>query len=486
MIPRKGVVNMRATWSDFCAIAPSPELKARMKTELTELREGAATPLSAQVSISRQPRWLGFDDGTILPPSEYPLGTPPQTIRNAALERAPLRGAVRVIVVLAQFSDRKLSQPAKHYQDLFFSTGVLPHGSVKEYYREVTNGLVDLTGQVVGPFTLPQTAAWYANGNFGIGKPTGTPRANIMAKDAAVAANPTVDFKPYDNDGNGFVDAFVVVHAGPGGEATGNAGDLWSHKWTLPTAFSADGTKIFAYLTIPDDAKIGVSAHELGHLLFGFPDLYDTDYTSEGVGNWCLMGGGSWNGGGDIPAHPSAWCKASQGWATVTNVTAPGSLSLPDVKTGHTVHRLWKDGTGGKEYFLLENRQKTGFDAELPAGGLLVWHVDEQQPSNSDETHYMVGLVQADGNRDLELDRNRGDAGDPYPGSGNNRTFNGGSTPSSRSYAGQETNVALSDISPAGPTMTATVAVSPHAASLADAVAALEQRVAALEARVGG
>ena len=72
-------------------------------------------------------------------------------------------------------------------------------------------------------------------------------------------------------------------------------------------------TKIYAYLTVPEDCRIGVCAHELGHLLFGFPDLYDTDYTSEGVGNWCLMGGGSWNGGGDIPAHPSAWCKVEPG-----------------------------------------------------------------------------------------------------------------------------------------------------------------------------
>jgi immune inhibitor A len=483
----------RAVWSDFCAIAPSPELNARWKTELTQLRgEGAGTPLSGQVSISRDPRWLGFDDGTILPPSEYPLGTPPHTIRNAALERAPLRGVVRVIVVLAQFSDRPLGKPKSHFENLFFSTGVLPHGSVKEYYREATNGLVDLTGEVVGPFTLPQTAAWYANNNFGIGKPTGTPRANVMARDAAIAANPTVNFKPYDNDVNGYVDAFVVVHAGRAGEETGNPGDIWSHKWTLPSVFNADGTRIYAYLTIPDDAKIGVSAHELGHLLFGFPDLYDTDYTSEGVGNWCLMGGGSWNGGGDIPAHPSAWCKATQGWASVSNVTAPGTLTIPDVKTSHAVHRLWQDGAAGQEYFLLENRQKTGYDAQLPGAGLLVWHIDERQPSNTDETHYMVGLVQADGKRDLELDRNRGDAGDPYPGSAGNRTLDGDSTPSTKSFAGQETNVALTDISASGPTMTATVSVSPVVtppvvddAPLEEVVASLARRVAALEAAVG-
>jgi immune inhibitor A len=363
-------------------------------------------------------------------------------------------------VVLVQFSDHAMAQTAAHFNDLFFSTGVLPHGSVKEYYREVTNGLVDIVGEVVGPYQLPQTLAWYANGNFGIGRPSGTARANIMAHDAAVVADPHVNFAPYDNDGNGFVDAFIVVHAGSGGEQTGNSGDIWSHKWTLPSAYSADGKQIFAYLTIPEDARIGVCAHELGHLLFGFPDLYDTDNTSEGVGNWCLMGGGSWNGNGDIPAHPSAWCKINQGWASTTNVTTGGTLTIPDVKNSHNVHRLWKGGAGGSEYFLLENRQRTGYDAQLPGDGLLIWHIDESQPGNTDENHYKVGLVQADGKRDMELDHNRGDGGDPYPGSSANTVFNKSSTPNSKSFAGADTCVSVSGISASGPTMTATVAVS--------------------------
>ena len=122
-----------------------------------------------------------------------------------------------------------------------------------------------------GPFRLPQTLAWYANANFGIGKPTGTPRANIMARDAAVAADPTVTFGPYDNDGNGFVDAFIVIHAGSGGEQSGNSGDIWSHKWTLPDAYTADTTKIYAYLTVPEDSRIGVCAHELGICSSAFP-----------------------------------------------------------------------------------------------------------------------------------------------------------------------------------------------------------------------
>jgi len=450
-----------AVWSDFCAVAPSPELKQQMKTQLERARSRSA---SAQAfGLARKPRWSGFDDGVIIPPDEYPAGTSQSVIKRAALDRAPLRGAVRVIVVLADFSDKPMTQSTAHFNDLFFSSGVLPHGSVKEYYAEATGGLVDIVGEVKGPYRLPQTLAWYANNNFGIGKPTGAPRANIMAKDAAVAANADVNFGPYDNDGNGYVDAFIVVHAGGGGEQTGSSGDIWSHKWTLPSAFNADGTKIFAYLTVPEDSRIGVCAHELGHLLFGFPDLYDTDYTSEGVGNWCLMGGGSWNGGGDIPSHPSAWCKVNQGWATVSNVTTNGIISIPDVKNSHAVHRLWTNGGSGSEYFLMENRQKTGYDAQNPAAGLLIWHIDENQPGNTDENHYQVGLVQADGKRDLELDRNRGDAGDPFPGSANVTALTGSSTPSSNSYAGAATNVSVTNISASAATMAATVTVTTKA-----------------------
>jgi immune inhibitor A len=469
--------RLRTPDRELCAVAPSPQLRARLREQLDRLRADADVPLA----LAGDPRLPGFNDGLIRPPSSFPPGTPLRNIRTAAADRAPLRGQLRVIVVLVDFTDKQFEQPGSRFEDLFFSTGQIPTGSVTEYYQDVTGGLVSITGQVVGPFTMPQTLAWYANGNYGIGKPSGDARANILAQDAAKAANATVDFAPYDNDGNGYVDAFIVVHAGEGGEETGNPGDIWSHKWVLPEEYDADGTKIYAYLTIPENAKLGVAAHELGHLLFGFPDLYDIDYTSEGIGDWCLMSGGSWNGGGDTPAHPSAWCKAQQGWVDVENVTADATLTLPDVKTSRTVHRLWTDGADGQEYFLLENRQQAGFDAGLPAGGLLIWHIDESRESNEDENHYLVALMQADGSRDLELDVNRGDGGDPYPGWSSNTAFTGSSTPASTGYSGQDSLVAVTEISDSGDTMTATVSVHSTATPPPDDV---EQRLATLEARV--
>jgi len=438
-----------------CTVAPSPELKERIKAELASIRASSKSLPFVRVGEPQRP---GLNDGIIIPPEEFPLGTPMSTMRAAAADRAPLAGVVRVIVVLVDFSDKHMTQTAAHFQQLFFSTGVIPTKSVREYYTDVTHGIIDIQGQVVGPFRMPQTLAAYAHGASGLG--AALPNASTMARDALVAADASVNFAPFDNNGDGFVDAFIVIHAGAGGEVTGNSGDIWSHKWTLAGgAKTVDGTKVFGYLTVPEDARIGVCCHELGHLLFGFPDLYDTDGTSEGIGNWCLMAGGSWGGGGNTPVHPSAWCKANQGWASVDNRTSNGPMSFPDVKTSHSVTRLWKDGAPSSEYFLVENRQQTGFDASLPAPGLLVWHIDESVSSNTNEAHYKVALMQADGKRDMELDHNRGDGGDPYPGSSGNTAFTNTSTPNSKSYSGASTCVSITGISASAAVMTANVQV---------------------------
>jgi immune inhibitor A len=463
-----------------CAVAPHPALREKINRVVRAAAAAGDLPAALSMRAS-EPRAYGLNDGVILPPGHFPLGTAPSVIRSAAGARAPLRGTLKVIIVLVDFFDKPMTQSQAHYSDLFFSLGVMPTKSVREYYREVTNGLIDLQGEVVGPLRMPQALATYAHGASGLS--TATPNAQTMARDAAMAADPMVDFTPYDNDRNGFVDAFVVIHAGPGGEVTGNSGDIWSHKWVLDgSALNVDSTKIFAYLTVPEDCKIGVCAHELGHLLFGFPDLYDTDGSSEGIGDWCLMAGGSWGGGGDRPVHPSAWCKANQGWVSVDNRVGNGTVSIPDVKMSRVVHRLWKDGGGGDEYFLVENRQQTGFDTSLPGSGLLVWHVDEAQPGNTNENHYKVALMQADGKRQMELNVNRGDAGDPYPGTSHNNTFNATSKPNSKSYGDADTSVAVTEISASGPTMTARLDVK--AVSSSPDIAQLEARIAALEAKL--
>jgi immune inhibitor A len=448
--------KVRVSYSERCLVAPAPQLRARIRERLRQTSD-AGLVAGRRFALLPQNR-PGFNDGLIIPGTEFPLGTGVRTVRRAAAARAPLRGDVRVIVVLVDFADAPMTQSADHFRELFFSEGKIPTGSVREYFTEVSDSLIKLTGEVVGPYRLPRTLATYAGGGSGIDNPV--PNARTMARDAAQLANPDVDFTPFDNDGNGFVDAFIVIHAGEGAEETGNVNHIWSHKWVLPNgAFNADSTKIFGYLTVPEDCRIGVCAHELGHLVFGWPDLYDTDESSEGLGNWCLMAGGSWNGNGDIPAHPSAWCKMGQGWVTTVNRTSNAPLTIKDVKTSKTVLRLWKNGGASEEYFLVEHRRQTGYDRKLPGGGLLVYHIDDAVDGNDNENHPQVKLLEADNQAQLHNALNRGDDGDPYPGRSANKTLDKASSPHSKTYAGLDTCVAITNIRKVGATIKASVQV---------------------------
>jgi immune inhibitor A len=459
-----------------CFVAPHPDLQNRMRSAVNAARASADPAVAPRIGIRRVTK-PGLDDGTIFPPDAFPLGTPMRAIRSAAANRAPLHGNINVVVVLVDFSDKKMTTPVSHFEDLFFSRKKLPNGSVADYFDEVSNQAVQITGRVAGPFRMPQTIRAYAHKEAGTGDVL--PNARTMARDAALAAKPHVNFAPFDNDGNGFVDAFIVIHAGSGAEQTGdNDNDIWSHKWVLDgnTALAVNGKKIFAYLTVPEDARIGVCCHELGHLIFGWPDLYDVDDSSQGVGNWCLMGGGSWNGpsvgaqAGDVPAHPSAWCKKNQEWVTVTTPSANSSVTMDDVKTSRTILRLWKDGdTNSQEHFLAENRGRKGYDRALPGEGLLVWHIDDALDSNRDENHYKVALMQADGRRDLERSANRGDAGDSYPGTTGNTSITAKTNPSTRSYAGVDSSVAITKIKVSAGRVKATIAVKSTKAAKAAA-----------------
>ena len=208
--------------ADLCVVAPAPELKDKLLDQFERLRNRAAGLVGRNLSLA-SPDHVGLNDGLIYPGTYFPLGTTAAVAQRAALERAPLRGAVRVVVVLVDFDDKVMGDGASdRFEQLFFSTGELPHGSVKEYFADVSGGLIDIQGEVVGPYRMPQTIAAYAGGDNGL--QSARPNARTMADDAVTLAQADVDFTPYDNDGNGFVDAFIVVHAGRGGRGDGRSG----------------------------------------------------------------------------------------------------------------------------------------------------------------------------------------------------------------------------------------------------------------------
>src|SRR3954454_9806437 len=145
-----------------CLIAPHPDLKRRLNAEMERLKSTLnERVLKNKIKLGRNYKPVGFNDGLIYPGTLFPVGTSAEVARNAALNRAPLTGAVRVIVVLVDFSDQQMAETKSHYEELFFSLGVVGTGSVREYYREVTHSIVDIQGEVVGPYRLPLTLAEY-------------------------------------------------------------------------------------------------------------------------------------------------------------------------------------------------------------------------------------------------------------------------------------------------------------------------------------
>ena len=310
-----------------------------------------------------------------------------------------------------------------------------------------------MTGKVVPWIRASKPYSYYTNGASGTGSyPQNTPGLleEVLKKWTSVSGN---SFTPFDVNGDGYLDGLFLIHAGPGAETMASPAArkdaIWSHKWTLNAPYRKNRVAAYAYFTAPEDGKLGVFSHEFGHFL-GLPDLYDTTYRSHGIGDWCLMAGGSWGGNGSTPARMSAWCLERLKWITPTKVTAAGTLTLDTLANKKTECYRIEGGPAAKnEYILLENRQKTGRDAALPGHGLAVWHIDDTQSTNDNPLAYKVALVQADGRRDLELLKNEGDPADVFPGSMGVTKVLGSSAvhPHLRANNGAATTVSLTAIS---------------------------------------
>ena len=370
------------------------------------------------------------------------------------------------LIILVDFSDmqhetRFNAQP-EHFDTLLFSFGVRTPPSMADYYDETSYGQAYLIGQVTQWYRMPQLYSYYFDGQRGFGS---YPRnAQRLTEDAVLAADRDIDFTQYDNNGDGYVDALFVVHAGPGYEDTGNLNYIHSHAWVTSYQMDIDGVLVYGYSMEPEETgsgnlvTIGVFCHEFGHVL-GLPDLYDYDYDSQGVGGWSVMAGGSWGGGGAIPVHFDGWCRFQLGWAIPTTLVDNLSNEQIDaVEYSPDTYQLFSIGMPDPQYFLVENRRRELFDVSVPGDGLLIYHIDESQPNNNDQTRYKVAVEQADG--EFNLEHNFGaDNRDPWPGATDNRTFDDFSLPNAWLYDLGPSEVAVSNISDSDSVMFADLSI---------------------------
>ena len=447
------------------AMPPSPSLVERVSHE-------SGAQAAAILKGCPQPHLEGAPDGR-------GFGEP---LMLNGPNAAPMTNG-NILCVLIEFSDKPAQTSAVYFDSLLFGSAT---GTVKNYYKEVSYGAFDVVTvnypSAIGWQSAPQTYAYYCNGDNGMG--SYPQNSQKLFEDIIDLIDPVVDFSNYDLNSDGYVDAVMLVHTGSGAELTGNVNDIWSHAWGI-TPRLRDGKWLsryaiqpeYWYTPTPGDMTIGVFAHEMGHAYFGYPDLYDIDYSARGIGRWSLMSGGSWNGSlGNSPAHLDAWCRVKAGFASATNVASNlVNQAIPNVEQNSSgaIFRMWTNGGGGNQYFLVENRQKTGYDTGLPGAGLLIWHIDEAMttgnntdnanewyPGHTSSGHMRVALEQADGLWELEKNIDNGDTGDPFPGSTAKTSFNNLSTPSSDDYNLSSTLVSVSSISASGATMYADLAVS--------------------------
>jgi len=428
----------------------------------------------------------------IPPPPDGGIGVPPMSLPDWGIEAIgnpiPRTGDQKLLIILADFSDRAGLFTGQAWRQFFFGAG-----GFSDYYKETSYNRLRYTGDVVGLsggvpvlngsnvayVRLPNPLTYYADGMYGfkIG-PGQFPRNNGGVVYHALQALNTAgfDFSPYANPVTKMVENLVVVFAGSSHAYTGDAVNslrptAYRLTWAGGGKYTSSGGEVFDnYTFCPDQYgnltgqidRIGVCGHEQGHGL-GMPDLYDFSYTTSGTGKFDMMSYGTYGTtSGQRPFHFGAFSKDFVGWITPT-VFFSGShfIKLEPAESGANFIKLYPQGnTTSTEYFLLENRRPIGFDQDwLSASlcaGLVIWHVDQNivqnypnnvntLPSAGGPPHQGVIVVEADGRFDmLKPPINYGQCSDTWAVG---RTWDVNSTPDSKLWSGTDSRLSLTVLS---------------------------------------
>jgi len=346
------------------------------------------------------------------------------------------------------------------------------NGSVKKYFQDISNNLLTYTNIVTVYIRMKRPKSDYDDTSKDSGD-----QANLLIQDAIAilkelpnyATEITPAFSNLTADGDGNVLACNVFYAG------GNRGvwgyGLWPHAWGLYTVGAqalTPETAVFNYQITPigSSLELGTFCHENGHMLCGFPDLYDYGYDSTGgAGMFCLMDRG---GSGSNPVQVCAYLKRASGWATTVELSNSSSLTASlTASAGQDFNRFYRYEKPGvpTEYYLVENRQRAGRDTQLPASGIAIWHIDELGDRdnqsliyNTTHANYEATLVQADNLWHFESNANAGDANDLYSSgnvaAGYINAFSDATLPSAWWWDGSASGLVFGPFSTNGTTMT--------------------------------
>ena len=330
-------------------------------------------------------------------------------------------------------------------------------GSIRDYYRDNSNGIFVPTFDVVGPVQVNRSQ-YYANG---------TQNGVQLMIDACTAADSQVNFSDYDVDGDGVVDMIYFIFAGLGSYVQGNDSRLlWPHQFDISYSRNVrkDGVYLGRYACSNELfgstdwsvlEGIGTMCHEFSHVL-GLPDFYDTgnQYNGECVNpdTWSLMASGADLNYGRTPCGFSLFERYALGFATPQVISEAGSYSLEALHSSNTGYRL--NTQVSKESFFIENRQKTKWDAGLPGHGMLIFRVDSTKASvweyentvNDNPNHPYYELLRAGGVKSDAYSVSAGTGSDPFPGTRNVTTINNETSPNLKTWAGKLSNFGFRNI----------------------------------------
>jgi M6 family metalloprotease-like protein len=321
------------------------------------------------------------------------------------------------------------------------------NGSVHDYFRENSLGRLRYTNVVAPYYRAQHPRDYYTDPQVAY-----TVRTRELILEALTyLRGQGFDFSQLTTDNEGYVYALNVYYAGPVVNRWSEG--LWPHAYNLAAPFPLMAGKLANDYQITDmgnELTLGTFCHENGHMVCNFPDLYDYDSDSQGVGVYCLMcAGGAFPGADRNPTHVCAYLKRAAGWAESVRPLADGMTET--AVAGR--NQFFIHAKNGREYFIIENRNPQGRDEHLTDSGLAIWHVDHlgnnSHQQGTPTRHYECALMQADGRRDLERNEDIGDAGDLYH-EGANPQFGDTTRPNSRWWDGSPSGLEIRNIGPAG------------------------------------
>ncbi|MDE6136360.1 MAG: M6 family metalloprotease domain-containing protein, partial [Muribaculaceae bacterium] len=367
----------------------------------------------------------------------------------------PSMGKQKGLVVLVEYTDTKFNtayDPADYFARMLNEPGFSDYsatGSAVDFFRESSMGQFEPEFDVYGPITLSRNMAYYG-GNDWYGNDSNPQK---MVIEACQQLDATVDFSQYDRDGDGYIDNVFVFYAGRGEASGGSADTVWPHSWDVSAAesvtYTFDGVILDHYAcsnewegSRPDG--VGTFVHEFSHVM-GLPDLYATSYTSAFTpGAWSAMDYGPYNNNGCTPPLYSAYERYSLGWIEPLPIGGPINATLYPIGTNQAGIIATGDP---EEYFLVENRQQTGWDTYIPGHGMLVWHVDydsyvwSRNVVNNTASHQYVDIEEADG---IQSESTR--AGDAFPGTSGKTSFTATTSPAMKTWAGKGLDFPITEI----------------------------------------